>query len=163
MTTITDLKNVDDMIKFVLSHTRYATKRWELHECGASGETVWYLKQQLHGRSWYSVDLNLSEELGKKLDEVWTKRPAYRRASWNKRTGYLSLPGMLKRLGYDIKNDLLIAKVMEKAELDRNLRNQHRREVRKLALQLLEMTRKYDDIIWPAQLEEMARIQEEEA
>lgn len=59
-------------------------------------EISYYLDKQ--GR-YSGMTIWISEEMGKQIDAVWTKRPAYRNANYTKNVGGLSLEGILKRLG----------------------------------------------------------------
>lgn len=85
------------------------------------------------GDTYHSDQIKLGEELGKAIDDAWTKRTV----SWDshkQRTGALTVPGMLKRLGNrEIGEQIAAAKLVEKAKAEKNRRNYARRELKRLA------------------------------
>ena len=99
--------------------------------------TRWYLSRSIG--SWRSSTIDLSEELGKQIDAVWTKKPAWRGATHTKRTGLLTLPGICKRLGRtDVADRVKAAKKAEEEKAARNRRNYARRDVIDVAKKLQE-------------------------
>jgi hypothetical protein len=98
----------------------------------------WALREA--GQSYRSGYIYLSRELGPMIDAIWTKREAYRGASWKKNVGTMTLMGILKRLGADagVAEQIKAKQDAEKARAEKNTRNYHRREIKKAIKTLLE-------------------------
>ena len=95
----------------------------------------WSLREG--GSSWNHQYIRLSPELGKMLDKIWKTKPTYRGSSNFERTGYVSIPGMLKRLdktlGANIVKKIDAARTADKLQKEKNSRNYSRRQVREHA------------------------------
>lgn len=87
-----------------------------------------------HSRGFVHSDyISLSMELGDLVDGVWTKKQA-RYGNYQERTGCLTIPGILKRLGNTtVKQQIADAEAAQQANDARNRRNYARRELKRLA------------------------------
>lgn len=138
------------------SHYELVRKEIESRRPEMKFVTYWTLVEQTP--RYHKTRINLSEELGVVLDKVWKTKPMYRGSSQFKRTGYISIPGMLQRLGEtDIKNKVAQAKLNAKLQSEKNIRNYARKEVNRLAKEIKTIMDKHPDIIFPSQLAELSR------
>jgi hypothetical protein len=99
-------------------------------------ETTYGLQEanRNHSTSWTRSDyISLSMELGDMINDVWTKKTG-RYGNYQERTGCLTIPGMLKRLGNTtVKQQIQEAEARQQANDARNRRNYARRELKRLA------------------------------
>lgn len=87
--------------------------------------TTYYLYRNTS--SWHGESIYLTEELGKQLDSVWTKKEKYGRQA---RVGVLTLTGILKRLGQtDISKQIKEVKQKQEEKDKRDTRNQYRKSI----------------------------------
>lgn len=106
--------------------------------------TYYWLNQKSSDR-WHSgPSITISAELGEMIAKVWTKVPAYRGASYTKFSpAGLTLTGILNRLGRtDIAEMINKAKADRKAADEKSRRNMYRRNVERLAQQLVDEMKK---------------------
>jgi len=89
----------------------------------------------------YSPDrIYLSEELGKAVDGIWTKKVTSTWSSTPQRVGVMTLNGILKRLGKtDIGKQVKKIQAEAKAKAEKASRNRVRKEARRLATELLDL------------------------
>ena len=105
-------------------------------------ETSWSLRES--GEGWHNAYINLSPELGEMLDKTWKTKPAYKGADYTSRTGYVTIPGMLKRLGMiGFDKQIKADKEAEEARRAKNGRNYERKEVMELANKIATVMEKY--------------------
>lgn len=138
----------------------YAEKRNEHRKLRPQDKEVkyWSLDEILSGGYWRSRNsIALSNELGELLDGIWKTKKRY---DWSspERTGYVTIPGMLKRLGNtSISKQIKDAQTAAKLLAEKNRRNYERREVNKLAKQIHKIMQDNPKITFPASIAEMAR------
>lgn len=117
--------------------------------------TRWWLERSGDHYSRFNGNIRVSNELALQLDGIWKKVTKYGSLE---RTGWLTLEGMLKRLGKsDIGNQVKAAKKTAEEEAAKNKRNYNRREVNRLAKMIVDIMKKDESIIYPASIFEMAR------
>lgn len=94
----------------------------------------------------YVTHYILDYEVGKQVDEIWTKR----RAKWSNRMdnkGVMTLPGMLKRMGEDISDQIQAQKVKRELADQIYIRNNIRLSLKRKLEELEKWVSDYGDKI----------------
>lgn len=108
------------------AEANYYTQADELQKVRPASKNVTiYTLNETYKMGYYrhSTIIDLSEELGEMLNEVWTKKEPYKNSSYKVNYGALSLMGMLKRLGANLKEVDAKIKARKEAETHRSLVN----------------------------------------
>lgn len=120
------------------------------------------LVQKTSGWTTRYVTIELSPELGKQIDSVWTKVQLYPGSSTYVpgRHG-LTLKSLLARLGKtDLKKQIAAKNAQIKAQNEKNARNYTRREIAKAAKMIQKLMADQPDMVFPASLAELAQFDE---
>lgn len=140
-------------------YAEYERRRNELIDCRPEQKRITHYYLQESGDGYRLQYIELSNELGEQLTKVWTVR----KTTYTENFTPTTIPGILKRLGHtEIGVQIKAAqKAADEASAKRN-RNYARERARKLAAELLEVMKNHPDIIFPAQLTEIAAMRDEE-
>jgi len=138
----------------------FETKRDELRlRCPEQKRVACYGLMQA-GDRYRPTHIKLSSELGSQLKAIWTVR----KSRWSETFVPITIPGLLKRLGKtDIGAQVKAAEKKAKETSERNSRNYVRRQARELAQKLLDLQAKHPEMVFPAQLTEIAVMEDEVA
>ena len=110
------------------------------------------------GDGYHHDYIQFSSELGSQLKAIWTVR----KTRWSETFVPITIPGLLKRLGKtEIGKQVRAAEKKAKETRERNSRNYARRQARKLAQELLDLQAKHPEVVFPAQLTEIAVMEDE--
>lgn len=129
---------------------------------------TWYLEQAWSGYSTHHTNIEISVELGQMIDKIWTRKTG-RYSNTPIRTGRLTIPGILKRLGQTDFKVQIDAEKKRQAEISqKNSRNYARRNIKdtstKLTKTLDEYSKEWRRNFSPefvSQLDALCNIQEE--
>lgn len=121
--------------------------------------TEWTLRGAHNSLHYYCI--SLSSELGETFCGVWKTALAWPGSTYTKRVGLMTLPGLLKRLdNTEISKQVADARKSAEEKQKMNQRNYARCEVAKLAKEISVLMARNSEIIWPVQIEELAKIDE---
>lgn len=148
------INTIEELVQYA-SQQRSNASRFTLEEKSVSVEARTYQKylgETGHGWS-YSLSLILSDELGKQIDEIWTKKEPYRNANYKRNYGSLSLQGILKRLGKsdvaeDIAKRIKAAEAAEEIARAKRNRNYKRKQIREKAEELYRLLTSENLVEW---------------
>lgn len=121
------LNTVEELVGHVVGLSSYEQERkWTLHVQRDSHYSL-----QTASTMWYSSDvLYLSEELGAACDRVWKHGPVYKGSSTLEPKGYMTMAGLLKRLGRgDVGEQIKTAQAVEAERQAKQHRNYARAEI----------------------------------
>jgi hypothetical protein len=97
--------------------------------------TTWYLED-----AHYYDHIDLSDEIGKAMNKIWTKSPSWRGSDRMVNKARLTLKGICAKLGQsDIGKQIKDAQAEEQRNSERNNRNYLRSRIRNHATQLQEI------------------------
>jgi hypothetical protein len=119
-----------------------------------------FLKECGYSSTWHTYGVHLDPELTQQVKAVWTMKPYYENSTWMKPSGTITLKTLLKRLGAGNGIDNQInAAIAEQKERERLAHRRHvRQNVAKKAAELMALIESNPDIIFPAQLSELAGL-----
>ena len=128
-------------------HEAYEAKNVELQERKPKQHQVVYWSLRESGDGWHHTYIQLSTEMGEMLDKVWKRKPSYRCSIRMVRTGYVTIPGLLKRLGMvGFDKQIANAKAVAEAKKEKNNRNYYRNEVIELANKIHFVMEKHPEL-----------------
>ncbi len=141
------VNNVDELAKLVVSRLYLAEIRWELFDRYGHGMSLRESSDDYH-----HIYIMIPDDLAKEIEGIWTKKlkKYIREVSDLKLTmrefemvGRLTIPGILKRLGYSgLKEQIAQKKASDEVIAERNRRNSSRIQIQRLAEKILsEMDR----------------------
>lgn len=128
---------------------------------GEHRERNWKLKEA-NGSRWSTTYIDLSEELGEAIDATWTKRKG-RYGNHLDNTGTVSIPTILKRLGYKgMDKEIAAATQREQDRIAKNKRNRARRQAKALAEQIVALMKNNPDVQFESDVFAIVEMVEEE-
>jgi hypothetical protein len=141
----------EEFAQWLAAETKLFDRRPPMHSV-----TDYHLTKKMQGWG-RGTTLWLSEELGKMIADIWTMRPQWVGGPIGYSRAGLTLTSICKRLGKsEVGARIKEIEAARDAESRKNSRNYARQTASGCAQKILALMVEYPEIIWPAQLSEIA-------